>query len=65
MTLKELRKSKGLIQQQVADRVGVSLPQFKRYEQKSHIPPLDKAILWGEALGIKIAKFVTLYNKEG
>jgi len=64
MTLFELRKKKRIGQKELAKMINVSYKQFQRYERYECIPPLDKAILWGEALGIKIAKFVTLYNKE-
>ena len=61
--LKELRKKKGLTQPQVAKLIGVSLKQFQRYERKEVIPPLDKAIQWGMALDVKIARFCMLYYK--
>jgi transcriptional regulator with XRE-family HTH domain len=59
----DLRKKKKLTQIEIAKLIKVSVKQFQRYERKEVIPPLDKAIEWGKALDIKIAKFVELYYK--
>ena len=61
-SLKQIRRNKGISQEYGAKKIGVSVKQFQRYERYEVVPPLDKAVLWAELLGYKIAKFVSLYN---
>ena len=65
MTLKELRRKKEIKQHDMANRMKISLKQFQRYEQGSHIPPFDKAVIWAEELKLTLNKFKNLLlNKE-
>ncbi len=64
MHLKELRRNKKINQNKLAKILGVSLKQFQRYEQGSHIPPFDKAVLWCKALNITLNQFNKLYNNK-
>ena len=62
MTLRKRRKAKKLTQAQIANKLGISERQFRRYEQYETDPPLHIGIKWAELLGIGIGKFVALYN---
>ena len=65
MHLKKLRRKKKIMQQDMANSLGVSLKQFQRYEQGINIPPFDKAILWAKELKLTLNQFKALYiNKE-
>lgn len=64
MTLKERRKKNKLTQAQISAKLGITERQFRRYVKYEVNPPLHIATKWAELLGIKIGKFVELYNKE-
>lgn len=65
MTLKEIRKKRNIMQHDMAKEMGISLKQFQRYEQGSHMPPFDKAVIWAEELKLTLNKFRNLVlNKE-
>ena len=63
MTLKERRKKK-FTQAEFSKELGICERQFRKYEKHEVSPSLCTAIKWAELLGIKIGKFVALYNSK-
>ena len=57
-TLKRKRKQRKLSQQEMANVIGCSHRQFRRYENGECPILLDHAILWSKALGLTLNQFV-------
>ncbi len=60
--LAELRKQKGLTQQQLAEKIGVHVAQIRRYEAGSSQPTLDVIRSLAVALGVSADQL--LFDKE-
>ena len=58
----ELRKEKGLTQQQLAERVGVHVQQLKRYEGGISQPTLD--VIRNMAIAFGVASDQLLFDKD-
>ena len=58
----ELRKEKGLTQQQLAERVGVHVQQLKRYEAGISQPTLD--VIRNMAIAFGVASDQLLFDKD-
>lgn len=52
--LKSLRKRKGLTQQQVAERLGITVRAYQHYETGDRTPNLEKSFELAEILGISL-----------
>lgn len=52
--IQELRKEKGLTQQELAKEVGISHPQIVRYETKGVQPPADVLGRIADTLGVSV-----------
>ncbi len=52
--IKQLRKQKGWIQKELANRVGVSYQQLNKYEGGTNTPPMDKLIGLASALEVSL-----------
>ncbi|GMA50179.1 hypothetical protein GCM10025857_15360 [Alicyclobacillus contaminans] len=52
--LRAARKRKGLTQQQVADRLGITLRSYQHYEYGERTPPLAKAMELAKLLDVDI-----------
>lgn len=59
--LKEKRKEKNLTQQQMADKLGISLKQYQNYEVKT-IPPYEKLLKLNEICDFNFSKI--LYEQK-
>lgn len=59
LRLKSLRKERDLLQKEIAAKIGVKQTHFSRYESGVYIPPLDKATLLAEILGVTLDFLVT------
>lgn len=59
LRVKDLRKQKGLMQKQLADKISVSAPQLNKYEGGLHIPPVDKLIQLAEVLDTTVDFLLT------
>jgi len=58
----ELRKEKGLTQQQLAERIGVHVQQLKRYEAGISQPTLD--VIRNMAIAFGVASDQLLFDKD-
>ncbi len=56
--LRKLRKKKGLIGQQVADKLGISKQQYSHYERGRHAPTVANLPLLASALGVSVRVLV-------
>lgn len=54
LRLKKLRKSRGLTQKMLADRINKSVSAVSSYESNAQLPPLDVSKSIALALGISI-----------
>ena len=61
--LRELRKRKGLSQQQVADQLGIAKPNISRYETGVQLPDLEKLEPLSEILGVAPSEFLTYVER--
>ena len=61
--LRELRKWKGLSQQQVADQLGIAKPNISRYENGVQLPDLEKLEPLSEILGVAPSEFLTYVER--
>lgn len=60
MTLRELRKSRGMTLAQIADELGVSTPTYHRWESGKFKPNVDSLIRIAEKLRVNVSiKFET------
>lgn len=60
--LTQLRKSRGMTQQALADKIGVHLSQLKRYEGGTSQPTLD--VLRNTAIALGVSADVLLFDKD-
>ena len=58
MNLKEIRKSKGLTQKQVADSIGCSTVVYSRYETGDRQPSIDVLIKLAEQFDITVDQLI-------
>jgi len=56
--LKALRERKGLTQEALAKKAGVSRAYLARMEMGRHDPPLSRLRKLAKALGVKVAKLI-------
>lgn len=54
VTIKQLRKAKGMTQKDLALKAGVSLQSIHRYEAEDRSPSIDIAIRIAQALGCTV-----------
>lgn len=54
VNIKQLRKAKGLTQQELAQKAGVSYLSIHRYESGERIPSVDIAARIAQALGCTV-----------
>lgn len=59
--LREIRKSKGLMQAELAKKIGISTMSYQRYEKGKRVPSVNHAILIAEALNSTVEE---LFKKE-
>lgn len=52
--LRSFRKQKGLTQQQVADRLGITVRAYQNYESGDRTPNLEKSFELARILGITV-----------
>lgn len=52
--IKQLRKDRGLTQQQLADSLGITLFMVRTYEQGNRMPPLNVALALAKYLGTSV-----------
>lgn len=52
--LKKVRKSKGLMQSEIADKAGISIMSYQRYESGKRVPDVNHAILIAKALNSSV-----------
>jgi transcriptional regulator with XRE-family HTH domain len=58
MRLKTLRESKGLTQEQLAKRAGISRAYLARLETGRHDPHLSRLRKLAKALGVKVGRLL-------
>jgi transcriptional regulator with XRE-family HTH domain len=58
MRLKELREQKGLTQEGLAKKAGVSRAYLSRLEMGRHDPPLSRLRKLATALGVKVGRLL-------
>lgn len=56
--VKELRKSRGLLQQQLADRAGVSMQTISNLENGRHVPDTSTLLKIAEALDVSLGDLI-------
>lgn len=54
MRIREIRKQKGITQQQLAEKIGVSLSVISRYESGTITPPSERLAKLAEVLGVSV-----------
>lgn len=54
MRLKELRKQKGWTQKELTNQIDIRFAQLNKYECGMHIPPIEKLVQLGDALGVTL-----------
>lgn len=59
--IEELIKKSGLRKDFIADKLGISTRQLRYYELQKSYPPLDKAYILADLLGVKVDD---LYDRE-
>lgn len=59
--IEDLIKRSGLRKDYIANELGISTRQLRNYELKRSYPPIDKAYLLADLLGVKVDE---LYEKE-
>jgi transcriptional regulator with XRE-family HTH domain len=63
-TLAALREAAGLTQVQVAQRAGVGIDTYRRWEQERHLPKIDDAYRLAKALGVPIEELILPEDME-
>ena len=56
--IKQMRQSRGITQQQLADAIGVKQKDISRWETGKRIPKLDKLLLIAKALKCEITDLI-------
>lgn len=62
VTVKRLRKEKGLTQVELAAKVGVAQPMIAQYEKGLKIPKINTAVALAKALGTTCEELLTKEN---
>jgi len=63
--IEELVQNSGLKKSYIADKLEVSVKQFRNYETGHSLIPIDKAFILAELLGCKVDDlYEVLYEKE-
>lgn len=52
--VREIRKNRGLLQQQLADRAGVSMQTISNLENGRHVPDTSTLLKIAKALGVSL-----------
>jgi transcriptional regulator with XRE-family HTH domain len=63
--LAKIRKTKGLTQKELGERVGVSQRIIHHYENKAEYPPAPKLIELAQALGMNVEELLGLTSNDG
>jgi transcriptional regulator with XRE-family HTH domain len=63
--LAKIRKTKGLTQKELGERVGVSQRIIHHYENKAEYPPAPKLIELAQALGMNVEELLGLTRNDG
>ncbi|MBA4700309.1 MAG: helix-turn-helix transcriptional regulator [Ruminococcus sp.] len=59
MRIKEIREIKGMSQQELADKVGISIRTMKRYENGETKPDVNKMFQIAEALEVQLTELLS------
>ncbi len=62
--LKALRLKQEKRQSELANKIGCSERQFRRYENGECAVPFIEAVLWAKALKLSLTQFLKLYREE-
>ena len=65
--IQSLRKNKGISQEELADKVGVSRQAVSKWESEQSVPDLDRVIIMSEYFGVTtdyILKGLNLKNNQ-
>ena len=62
--IRELRKSKGLTQEQVAEIISIEPPNFSKMENGMHFPQPDKIEKLANALGVDVYELFEFEHKK-
>lgn len=65
MTLKELRKKRGMTQEQLANRLGIARSLISKYENGKISPTITTAFRMAEILGCGIDEIVQALKPKG
>lgn len=57
MTLKELREKRGMSQSELSETVGLKQSTISQYENGTRMPPMPKAKMMADALGVTLDDF--------
>ena len=52
--LRKARRDQGLTQDELAERIGVSLDTLRRWERRQRDPKFSDVVAWAEELGVEI-----------
>jgi DNA-binding XRE family transcriptional regulator len=52
--LEEYIKESGLRKDHIANKLGVTVRMLRKYEKGESLPPLDKAFILADLLGVKV-----------
>lgn len=63
--LKELRKEKGLTQQELADKIGVTKRTYIYWEKGDRVPKSDKAQRLADYFGVSVGYLLGLESSQG
>ena len=63
-TLARLRKATGLTQAEFAQRAGVDLDSYRRWEQGRHVPKVNDAYRLAKALGVPLGELILPADME-
>ena len=64
LTLRHLRKSRGLSQLQLALRVGTNQRTISQYENATQVPKLDRIVELVQALGCSTDRLLSLSRED-
>ena len=62
--LAQIRKAKGLTQEDLGERIGVSQRIMHHYENKAEYPPAQKIIELAQALGMSVDELLGIGNDD-
>ncbi|AQP53576.1 hypothetical protein BW732_04580 [Vagococcus penaei] len=64
ISLREIRQSKGMIQQELADKANLSLPFISFIENGKRIPSLESFIVILEVFDMSLSEFFLPYSQD-